>query len=127
MKVVDASAMIDFLAGTERSANLLPLFDDELFAPDLLIAEVFSFLKRMTTAKLLSGSEAEQLALALRRTPIQYLHTWPYAERMWSWRQNLSPYDASYVALADGLGAPLITTDGRLGRAAAGLVAVISV
>ncbi len=127
MKVVDASAMIEVLTGTERGSKLLPLLDDDLFAPDLLIPEVFSFLKRMTSAKRLSKPEADQLALVLRRTPMQYMHTWPYSERVWSWRDNLSPYDAVYVALADDLGAPLLTTDSRLGRAASELVAVITV
>lgn len=127
MKVVDASAIIDFLAGTARSAKLLPLLDDDLYAPDLLIPEVFSYLKRMTTSRRLTHSAAEQVALALRRAPIEYMHTWPHAERMWSWRNNLSPYDAAYVALADDLGAPLLTTDTRLSRAAAEVVAVIAI
>jgi predicted nucleic acid-binding protein len=39
----------------------------------------------------------------------------------------MSPYDASYVALAEDLGAPLVTTDVRLARAAAGIVPVIVV
>ena len=127
MKVVDASAMIDVLTGSPRSTKLLPLLDDDLFAPDLLIVEVFSFLKRMGTARRLTHAATEQLALALREAPIEYMHTWPYAERIWSWRQNVSPYDAAYVALAEDLGAPLVTTDSRLGRAASGLVVVLTV
>jgi predicted nucleic acid-binding protein len=34
-------------------------------------------------------------------------------------RENLTPYDAAYVALAEGLGAPLPTRDGRIGGAPA--------
>jgi len=127
VKVVDASAMIDVLTDTTRRAALLPLFDDDLFAPDLLISEVMSFLKRMTTARKLARPEADRLALALRQAPIEYLPTWPYAERMWTWRHNLSPYDATYVALADDLRAPLVTTDSRLAKAAADLVTVMAI
>ena len=127
LKVVDASAMIDVLSGTQRRAKLLPIFDDDLLAPALLISEVYSFLKRMEATRRLSRRDAEQIAHALQQAPIEYLPTWPYAEQMWNWRDNLSPYDSSYVALADDLGAPLITTDSRLGRAAANLVTVISI
>ena len=40
MKVVDASAMIDMLTGGPRSDQLIPILDDDLFAPDLLVPEV---------------------------------------------------------------------------------------
>ena len=127
MKVVDASALIEVLTGTTRSVQLVPLFDDDLFAPDLLIPEVHSFLKRMTTERRLSRQEADQLALTLRQAPIEYLPTWPYAQQMWQWRHNLSAYDAVYVALANDLRAPLVTTDSRLAKAAADLVTVLTV
>ncbi len=39
----------------------------------------------------------------------------------WELRHNFSAYDAAYVVLAKQLRAPLLTTDGRLGRAAAAL------
>ena len=42
---------------------------------------------------------------------------WPYAERIWQLRHCVSPYDACYVAVAEALGCPLLTTDFRLGRA----------
>ena len=37
--------------------------------------------------------------------------------RIWSWRANLTTYDAAYVTLAEVLGGPLLTTDGRLANA----------
>lgn len=124
MKVVDASAMVDVLVGSERASQLLAVLDDDLFAPDLLVAEVYSVLKRLATSRTLRN--ADQLAHELRQAPVEYLHTWPYAERMWSWRHNMSLYDASYVAIAENLGATLVTTDLRLAKAAAGIVTVIS-
>jgi predicted nucleic acid-binding protein len=38
--------------------------------------------------------------------------------RVWELRANLTAYDAAYVALAEALGAPLLTRDRRLARAA---------
>lgn len=70
---------------------------------------------------------AAAAAAMLQKPPVEYLHTWPYAERTWSWRHNMSPYDATYVSVAEDLGATLITTDVRLAPAANGIVPVISV
>jgi predicted nucleic acid-binding protein len=126
VKVVDASAMIDTLTGSPRSDLLIPILDDDLFAPDLLIPEVLAFLRRMTP-KLLTDAEADQLAQVFRGAPIEYVHVWPQAARVWDLRHNLSLYDACYVAAAEDLGAPLVTTDLRLARAVTGVVPVIVV
>ncbi len=48
----------------------------------------------------------------------------PFLPRIWSLRENLTAYDAAYVALAEVLGATLVTRDGRLAKAVAGLVSV---
>ena len=116
--------MVDILVGSERSHMLLAALDDDVFAPDLLVSEVYSVLRRMASSHTISN--ADQLAEELRRAPVEYLHTWPYAERMWGWRNNISPYNASYVALAEDLGATLVTTDLRLAKAAKGIVSIIS-
>lgn len=42
---------------------------------------------------------------------------YPYLSRIWELRSNLTAYDAAYVALAEALGAPLLTLDGRMARA----------
>lgn len=127
MKVVDASAMIDALTGSARAEPLLAILDDDLFAPDLLVPEVFSFLRRMAAHDRLPSAAADELAVVMQQAPIEYVHIWPYSERIWQWRHAMSPYDATYVALAEDLGAPLVTTDNRLARAAAGIVPVIVV
>lgn len=46
-------------------------------------------------------------------TITRYPHT-PFASRIWSLRRNLTAYDAAYVALAEDLEAPLVTSDARL-------------
>lgn len=45
----------------------------------------------------------------------RYPHT-PFIERIWELKENITAYDAAYIALAETLDAPLITTDGRLAR-----------
>lgn len=127
MKVVDASAMVEVLMGTTRGSKVLVFFDDDLFAPDALITETWSALKRMTTSRVLTRAQADELAGALQQARIEYMHVWPYAQRMWNMSDSFSVYDAAYVALAHDLGAPLLTTDSRLARSAADIVQVITV
>ena len=47
----------------------------------------------------------------------RYPHIGSLADLAWTWRDNLSFYDALYVALALRLDVPLVTADGRLSRA----------
>ena len=127
MKVIDASAFIDVLIGATRRDQLLPLLDDDLFAPDLLVPEVLGALRRLIAHGDIDAVEAEAAATAFRAAPVEYLPIWPYTERVWQLRNNLSTYDACYIALAEDLNAPLVTTDLRLARSAAGMVAIITV
>ncbi len=127
MKIVDASAMIDVLTGSSRGDQLVSILDDDLFAPDLLIPEVLGFFRRMVSQKRLPAADAERLAQVFQSAPVEYVPAWPHTARLWELRHVLSPYDACYVAVAEDLGAPLVTTDLRLARAATGVVPVIVV
>ena len=55
--------------------------------------------------------------LVVRALPVQLWPYLPLAERAWALRENVTAYDASYVALAELLATSLITLDARLGRA----------
>lgn len=127
MRVVDASAMVDVLIGNPKAPVLALSLDDDLFAPDLLVPEVLHTLRRLTRDGWLTEAEADESAHSLVKVPIEYLHSWPYTERIWAWRHKMTAYDATYVALAADLGATLVTTDLRLARAAEGIVPVIAV
>jgi predicted nucleic acid-binding protein len=115
--VVDASAVLEVLLNTPVAARVAErLFGpgETLHAPHLLDIEVAQVLRRYALAGELDavrGREAlEDLAdLRLTRYPHDVL-----LRRIWELRRNLTAYDAAYVALAEALGAPLVTRDAAL-------------
>lgn len=117
LAVVDASVLVVFYASddTRRPGVVARLSGTEtLCAPTHLDVEVASALRGMarTSAAIESAAPAAMRHLAglpLRRMPIG-----PLLTRMWELRDNLTSYDAAYVALAERLGASLVTCDQRL-------------
>ena len=114
MGVINAGVVIGLL-----TSDLDPtaIAQSELSAPHLIDSEVTHALRRMTTSGALSSPEAGAAfasfrLLIIRRWPVTHL-----LPRMWELRHNLSAYDATYVALAEGLSEPLLTTDRRLALA----------
>jgi len=118
--VLDASAMVLALSGKTETASALRarLAGVRKHAPHLIDAEVGNVLRRHEREARLSPEEA-LLALRAARAVLdhRYPHVGPLAELAWTWRHNLSFYDALYVALAVLLDLPLITGDVRLSRA----------
>ena len=120
MIVADSSGIVDFLLeSAPRAAWVLDRIeaDPNLHAPYLVDVEVVATLRREVLRGVLSAGRARTalddfLGLAIRRYP----HA-PLLPRVWALRQNLTTADALFVALAEALDAPLITTDARLGRA----------
>lgn len=115
MIVVDASAAVLGLLndGDARAA----LVNDPVIAPHLVDSEVASALR----SRVLQGAMPAQTAraalrvwsaLGLTRFPVVGL-----LERVWKLRDNVSAYDASYVALAEAAGVDLVTADARLASA----------
>ena len=119
-RVLDASALVLALVGKTEAAGRLRerLPSMRRHAPHLIDAEVGSVLRRHERSGRISAHEA-RVALRVGHALIEhrYAHAGPLAELAWRWRENLSYYDALYVALAASLGAPLITADARLCRA----------
>lgn len=116
--VVDASVVVAALTdGGETGAWALGLLASGAAAPHLLPVEVAGVLRRAErnqrfSAEAVALAHASQLDLPIELHPYE-----PFAGRIWALRHAVTPYDAWYVALAETLGAPLATLDGRLAGA----------
>lgn len=126
MIVVDCAAIVDVLTGAPDSDILRHMLTaHELHAPTLIDAEVVSAVRGLVRGKYLSVARAKDAladfdALPLRR----WLLNAPLRLRMFSLRDNLSAYDAAYVALAEALSVELFTRDARLVRSSGHAVTV---
>jgi predicted nucleic acid-binding protein len=118
--VVDASAMVDALAGTALGpAVTARLRDQTLHAPAHFDAEVLSALGRLQRAGTLSVRQVGTRLERLRSAPIRRHLLAPLLKGAWRRRHNLRLVDAFYAQLADDLGVALVTTDAGMSIAAA--------
>jgi predicted nucleic acid-binding protein len=116
--VADSAAVVDALTAVAGTDELRERFSaEELHAPDLLDYEVVSALRGLTLGGHLSVARAQDLLTDFDDLPIQ---RWPSADalrrRAFQLRDNVSPYDAASVVLAEALDCPLVTRDARLAR-----------
>lgn len=119
MIVVDASVVVEAVAGTSRR-NLEPLqriARDASLAPQVLDIEVLSALRGMLRREVIVEPVAHNSLRNLAHLPIRRVSHEPLLERCWELRDNLTAYDACYVALAEVTGATLLTRDRRLASA----------
>ena len=119
MLVVDASALLPAIAdgsdvGRQRRQRLV---GERLDAPDLILVESLSVIRRQSLAGMLNPAQADQAVEGLLALPIIIHPTARLVRRAWELRGNVTPYDACYVALAEALNCPLLTGDARLARA----------
>lgn len=115
--VVDASAMVDLLVGSEHAAAIRSrMYDHALHAPAHLDAEVLSALGRLQRAGHLDEETVTTLISSLRSAPITRHHLPELLISAWELRHNLRLVDGFYVALAETLDALLITTDASLAK-----------
>ncbi len=121
--VIDASVAVEYLVVLSFTSQAQTVFravleqDLELWAPDLVYAESVSAVRRLVRLKALGATAAETAIEHLVRLPLAIAGTRSLVGRIWRLRNAMTPYDASYVALADALEAPIVTADGSLARA----------
>jgi predicted nucleic acid-binding protein len=116
--ILDASAAVDFVLDREPHAWVLEQLEraERVRAPHVIDAEVLAAIRRASIAGWISperGTSAlgDYAALRLIRFPHK-----PLMNRAWLLRDNVTAADGLYVALAEALGAPLVTTDASLAR-----------
>ena len=119
MIVADASVLVVALAddGPDGDQARARLRGEQLTVPELADLEVASVLRRQMKAGTLDARRArlavdDLAALPARRAPHR-----PLLPRCWELRNNLTIYDAAYVALAEAMSATLLTGDQKLARA----------
>jgi predicted nucleic acid-binding protein len=120
MRVLDASTVTDAMAvggaAGDRARHLVAE-ESWLHLPAVAGAEITSALRGMVFRGLLSAGDARAAAVRASRLRARRYPFEPFLERVWALRENVTVYDAWYVALAEALGAALVTADDRLRRA----------
>ncbi len=119
MIVVDASIVASALGddGSDGERARRHLAGERLIAPELIDLEVASVWRRAARAGRLGGKRARQALADLAALPLDRAPHQPLMNRIWELRDNLTPYDAAYVALAEALETLLLTADQRLAQA----------
>jgi predicted nucleic acid-binding protein len=118
--VLDASAVVELVLNTAASTLVAQRIRDSsesLHAPHLLSVEVSQVLRRFSIGGVIAPETATAGLRDLQDLDVaRYAHE-PFLPRAWELRENLTTYDAVYVALAETLRAPLLTFDERIARA----------
>ena len=118
MLVVDASVVVAFLLDPDRLRERLRAGGDDLHAPSHLDVEVLSALRRLAQRGTLTQGRARGAVDDLADLPVARYDVTPLLRRSWQLREQVSAYDAPYIALAEALDATLLTRDERLARTA---------
>lgn len=103
------------------------LESSSLVAPELIDAEVLSTLRKEVLGSRLEVARAREATEDLLVWPIERISHRFLAPFAWEHYQNVSAYDALYVAAARARGIPLLTADGPLSRASGLGIAVQNV
>jgi len=120
MIVLDASAGIELLLQSptgRRIERRIFSSPESLHAPHLIDVEITQVLRRCVHEKRITPERGEE---ALQDLGDLRLHRYPHdflIPRMWELRATLTAYDASYVALAEALDAPIFTCDRKIASA----------
>jgi predicted nucleic acid-binding protein len=93
------------------------LSNEDVVAPELMTVEVVNIMRKTVRLGKLTEPQASGFISDLPFLVDAFLPHAPLLQRVWELRNNLTSYDATYVALAETLGAPLATLDKRLSQA----------
>ncbi len=119
MLVIDASVCVVALSDDSKAGDRARrrLRDENLAAPELIDLEVASVLRKLVSAGLVPPRRADLALADLISLPMDRARHRPLLPRVWQLKDNVTAYDAAYVALAEALDVPLLTADTRLAAA----------
>jgi predicted nucleic acid-binding protein len=118
--VLDASALVELVLNTPAGRAIATRIAEPalgLHVPHLADVEVAQALRRYARAGEIDTSAAAMALEDLHALDLQRHAHEPLLDRVWELRNNLSAYDAVYIALAEVLETVVLTCDGRLARA----------
>ena len=119
MIVLDSSAVVEWLLGLPLANDVASRITaaDSLHAPALLDVEVAQVVRRYAASGEITPQTGERTLKALAKLDaVRYTHEL-LLPLIWKLSENLTAYDAAFIALAAALDAPLVTLDTRLARA----------
>jgi predicted nucleic acid-binding protein len=116
--VLDTSAALHVLAHRPAHPALLArLRQEELTAPHVIDLELLEALRGLVRGRRVTPDQAEDIRADFGALSITRFAQGGLTDRIWELRHNLTAYDAAYVALAEILDCPLVTSDARMAKA----------
>ncbi|MGI5197662.1 type II toxin-antitoxin system VapC family toxin [Streptomyces sp. CA-288835] len=127
MIIVDASVLTmaltdDDIAGKAARSRLMR--DNHWAAPEHLVVETFHAIRGRRMGTKITQERADEAVSALAAASLETIDVQRLLPRMWELRQNVSGYDAAYIAAAETFSCPLVTGDARLSRCNAARCAI---
>lgn len=119
MIVVDASIVLKVFMDDLKDLEIERKLEvsEGLIAPQIIDVEVMNGLRKNLRLGHLTEIRAAQAILDLQNFPLERIETTLLINRIWQLRNNFTPYDASYVALAEDYQIPFLTRDQKLASA----------
>ena len=120
MIVLDSSAAVEWLLGRAGASDVIQHIgapETSIHAPSILPVEVMSAVRGLVLGGHATSRRGLEVVEDLESVGVSYHEPAPLLARAWELRSHLSTYDATYVALAEVLGAVLVTADRRISRA----------
>ena len=114
MIVADSSALVESLVGSSYARSMLA--DEQVQVSSHTDIEIASSLRRHVRLGWLTADDGWRLLETYRWMAVTRHDSFSMFDRIWELRDNLSAYDAAYVALAEAIDCPLVTADARISR-----------